>query len=103
MEEAEGEVTVDMVKAKVKQLGNRVEAAEVEEEETGEEDVEAEGAGVGAEAEASSTVGEGTTAIPGRVHSKPNYTSSTTTVVHLVVKSGKPQQNQLWLSNSLVM
>jgi len=34
-EKAEGEVTVDMVKAKVKQLGNMVEAAEVEEEGTG--------------------------------------------------------------------
>ena len=81
MEEAEGEVTVDMVKAKVKQLGDRVEAAEVEEEETGEEDVEAEGAGVGAEAEASSTVGEGTTAIPGRVHSKPNYKVGNTATI----------------------
>jgi len=76
VEEAEGEVTKDMVEAKAKQLGNRVEAAEVEEMGTGDEDVKAEGArvgaGVGAKAEASSTVGEGTKAIPGRVHSKPN-------------------------------
>lgn len=58
VEEAEGEVTVDVIEAKVKQLGNRVEAPEVEEVRTWNEDIEAEGARLGAEAEASSTVGE---------------------------------------------
>lgn len=58
-----------------------MEAAEVEEEGTGDEDVKTEGARVRAEAEASSTVGEGTTAIPGRVHSKPNFKVGNTATI----------------------
>lgn len=56
-----------------------MEAAEVEEEGTGDEDVETEVARV--RAEASSTVGEGTTAIPGRVHSKPNFKVGNTATI----------------------
>ena len=71
-----------MVETKVKQLGNRVEVAEVEEVGTRNKYVEAEGARLGAETEASSTVGEGTTAIPGRVyHSKPNYNVGNTATI----------------------